>query len=313
MRSISFVRASFVRSRKFHSDGGAFAFAGAFGKDAAAVFFRDRFYDEEAEASSFDVGQRTVMDAVEALEDAFDVVRRDADSLILHAEDDALFVWQFEAHAHVDIFAGIFNGVVENVENGGAQVFVAAEDANACAVAGCLFEPESFGGQVMAGAGGLHAVAHELAEVDDGFLLPGSLVSGAAGAQDLLDSFGEAVGVAKHEAVELLLLRFGDVAALQGFEMQADRGDRRFQFVGDGIDKAIVLLAAAKLTHKEAGVDDHAGDDEGEEDNAEEQQDSFAPVEDDPAGTEGDSKRDQGDAEANEEDDGSAAAGDAHG
>ena len=166
---------------------------------------------------------------------------------------------------------------------------------------------------MMAGAGGLHAIAHELAEVDDGLLLPGFFVSGAPGAQHLFDGLGEAVGVAEHEAVELLLLRFGDIAALQSFEVQTDRGDRRFQFMGNGVDEAIVLLAAAQLTDKEAGVDDHTGDDKREEDDAEKQQDAFAPVEDDPADVEGDGKRKQADAESDEEKHRLLASGNAHG
>ena len=58
---------------------------------------------------------------------------------------------------------------------------------------------------------------------------------------------------------------------------------------------------------------DHARDNQREENNAEEQQHSFAPVEDDPADVERDRQRDQADAQAEKEYDGSAATGDAHG
>ena len=51
----------------------------------------------------------------------------------------------------------------------------------------------------------------------------------------------------------------------------------------------------------------------GKEDDAEEQQHAFAPVEDDPADIEGNRQRHQANAQAKEEDDGSAAARDAHG
>ena len=50
-----------------------------------------------------------------------------------------------------------------------------------------------------------------------------------------------------------------------------------------------------------------------EEDNAEEQQHAFAPVEDDPANVERDRQRNQANAQAQEEHDRSAAARDAHG
>ena len=49
------------------------------------------------------------------------------------------------------------------------------------------------------------------------------------------------------------------------------------------------------------------------EDNAEEQQHAFPPVEDDPANVERNRQGDQADAQAQEEHDGSAAARDAHG
>ncbi len=83
--------------------------------------------------------------------------------------------------------------------------------------------------------------------------------------------------------------------------------------MGDGIDEAVVLLAAAKLPHQEARVHDHTGDDQGKKDDAEKQQHSLAPVENDPSNIEGDRERHQGTTQANEENDGSAAARDAHG
>src|SRR5258706_11290052 len=95
--------------------------------------------------------------------------------------------------------------------------------------------------------------------------------------------------------------------------MQTNGRDRSFQFVSNGIDKAVVLLAAAKLTHQEAGIHDHARDDHGEENYTEEQQHSLAPVEDNPSNIERNRQRYQGYPQENEEDDSSAAARDAHG
>src|SRR5277367_777622 len=95
--------------------------------------------------------------------------------------------------------------------------------------------------------------------------------------------------------------------------MQPDRSDWRFQFVSDCVDEAVVLLAAAQLAHQEDSVDDHAGDNQGKKDDPEEQQHALTPVEDDPANIERDRQRHQADAQAKEENDGSAAARDAHG
>ena len=95
--------------------------------------------------------------------------------------------------------------------------------------------------------------------------------------------------------------------------MQPDRRDRRLQFMGDGIDEAVVLLAASQFAHQKNRVDDHPRNDQREEDDAEEQQHALAPVEDDPANIQCNRQRHQANAQAEKEDDGSAAARDAHG
>ncbi len=83
--------------------------------------------------------------------------------------------------------------------------------------------------------------------------------------------------------------------------------------MGDGIDEAVVLFVAANFTHQEAGVHDHPGDEQGKEDHAEEEQDAFAPVENDPADIQPDRQQHQANAQHDEKSDGPAAAADAHG
>ena len=95
--------------------------------------------------------------------------------------------------------------------------------------------------------------------------------------------------------------------------MQANGGDRRFQFVSNGIDEAVMLFAPANLAQQERRVHDHARDNQREKDDPEEQQHTLAPVENDPSNIKGNRQRHQGDAQEEEEDDGSAAARDAHG
>ncbi len=53
--------------------------------------------------------------------------------------------------------------------------------------------------------------------------------------------------------------------------------------MGDGVDETIVLFAPAKLAHQEDRIHHHAGDDQGEKDDAEKQQYAFAPIQDDPS------------------------------
>ena len=65
--------------------------------------------------------------------------------------------------------------------------------------------------------------------------------------------------------------------------MQPDRCHGRFQFVGNRIDEAVVLLVATDFVHQEAGVDDHPRNDQEEKNYPKEKQHPFAPVKDDPA------------------------------
>src|SRR5579871_4386291 len=165
----------------------------------------------------------------------------------------------------------------------------------------------------MASSCGVHAVANQLTEIHFRFLLPGFLIAGPAGAQDLFDRIGQPVDVTQHDAVELLLLWFGQFPPLQGFQMQADRGHWGLQFVSYGIDETVVLLAAAEFADEEDGIHYHTRDDESEENDPKEQQDAFAPVEDDPPDVKSDRQCHQADAQAKEEHDRSAAARNAHG
>ena len=80
--------------------------------------------------------------------------------------------------------------------------------------------------------------------------------------------------------------------------MQADRRHRGLQFVGYGIDEAVVRLASPQLAHQKNRIHDHAGNDQREKNDAEKQQHPFAPVEDDPADIESDRKRNQANAQA---------------
>ena len=94
------------------------------------------------------------------------------------------------------------------------------------------------------------------------------------------------VAVLQHGAVKLLALVLVHGARLQRFEVQPDGGDGRLQLVRDGVDERVVLLVAADFAHQEGGVQDHAGNDHGEQQDAEKQQDAVAPIEQDPADVE---------------------------
>ena len=169
------------------------------------------------------------------------------------------------------------------------------------------------GGQVVALQGDGDAVGDQRVEFEQGAMLVATAGAQFAGLEHLLDGGEQAVGVGQHDLVELLALGFGDLVALQGFEVEPDRGDGSFELVGDGVEEGVLALVAADLADQEDGVEDDSGDQQAEENDAHDEQDDAALVEDDPADVEDDGGAEREYAEGDEEGDGSAASGDVHG
>ena len=216
----------------------------------------------------------------------------EADAGVGDGEGDPGVADDGEGAADVDAIGGVFDGVVEEVEDGGAEVFGDAGDVEAD-VAGDGVEHDGVGREVVALEGDGDAVGDEGVEVDDGAVLLAVALAELAGFEDLLDGGEEAVGVGEHDGVELLALGFVDGAALEGFEVEADAGDGGFELVGDGVEEGVLTLVAADFADEEDGVEDDAGDEEGEEDDAEDGEGDVALVEDDPADVEGDGDADE--------------------
>ena len=72
--------------------------------DVAAVRLRDVAHDREPEPGAAGVAAARPVDAVEALEDAFEVARRDPDAVVAHDERDAVAV---EPRADLDRLAAV--------------------------------------------------------------------------------------------------------------------------------------------------------------------------------------------------------------
>ncbi len=125
------------------------------------------------------------------------------------------------------------------------------------------------GRQVMADARKLDGFAHEFREIQLHVVALAAAVTGFAGFEHLLDGSEEAIGIEEHQIIKLLPLRLVYFAALHRFQIQADGGDRGFQFVRYGVDEAVVLFVAADFADEEDGVENHSGDDRGEKNHAE--------------------------------------------
>jgi hypothetical protein len=212
----------------------------------------------------------------------------------------------------VDAFGRVFDGVVENVDDGGAKVFGDAEGVEADG-AGDRFEDDAVRGKMMALESDRDAVGDERLKVDDCAVLLAVALSQLAGFEDLLDGGEKAVRVREHDLVELLTLGLFDGATLEGLEVEADAGDGGLELVGDGVEKGVLALVAADLADEEDGVEGYAGDKGSEEDDAEDGKGDVALVEDDPGDIESDETANDERAEGDEEGDGSASSGNVHG
>src|SRR5262249_16734518 len=91
----------------------------------------------------------------------------------------------------------------------------------------------------------LNALLNQLRKIKCNMLLLARAFT--AGFQYLLDSIHQAVAVLEHQAIELLALGLIELSAFQSLQMQANRGNRSLQFVGNRINEAVVLLVAANF------------------------------------------------------------------
>ena len=298
--------------RKSDDDGSAEVGAGAAGGSVATVLAGDVADKEEAEAGPFDLCHIASGDAVEAVEDAFELVWRKADAGVGDGEGDPGVARDGQRATDVDTFGGVFDGVVQDIDDCGAEVFGDAESVEADG-AGSGLKYDAARRKVVALDGDGDAVGDEGFQVDDGAVLLAVTLAELAGFENLLDGSEETVGVGEHDLVKLLFLFFRGGPALEGFKVEANAGDGGFELVSDGVEEGVLAFVAADLADKEDGVEDDAGDEGAEEDDAQDRQGDSAFVEDDPGDVEGDGEADGEHAEGDEGGDSSAAASDVHG
>src|SRR5579859_1613099 len=142
---------------------------------------------------------------------------------------------------------------------------------------------ERFLGKLMQGADTCKAFFDYAIEVQPrevGFMVDRG--SDAACPQHLLDGRQQTVAVLDHGAIELLAFWFLHGAGLQGLEVKTDGCDRCLQFVRYRVDKGVMLLVAPYLAYQECCIQDDAANDRQGQDRSEKQQDSSAPVEQNP-------------------------------
>ena len=205
---------------------------------------------------------------------------RNSDSLVPHAQQDRVDVRSQQVDLDFLFFAGIFHGIFDEVENGGAQFL--GISAQIDFFLGGARELQDLGRQVMAQPREFHRFRHDRGEIDFLPILLAARVARLAGLQNLLDRPQKPVRILEHDAIEILVLRLGELAGLQRFQVQANRGNRSFEFVRDRVEKAILLLVLVNFANQKNRVDHDSRDDQREENDAENQGNDFPPVEDNP-------------------------------
>src|SRR5712692_1238769 len=158
-------------------------------------------------------------------------------------------------------------------------------------------ELQRFGRNLMQSPGARQALFDHATEVDRRYVELAAGSANAARPQDLLYGPQQPVAFVQHDFVELFALRVVDGACLQSLEVKPDGRHGSLQLVGDRIDKSIVLLIAPDLPHEKNCVQYDAADDHRQQQHTEEEQDSAAPVEQDPTDVEEENDQDQASAE----------------
>ena len=155
---------------KGQGDGGALVKAGTVGGDIASVLANDVADEEEAEAGAFDSDGVAAGNAVEAVEDAFVLVGRQAEAGVGNAKGSPGVVGDGEGAADVNTIGGVFDGVIEEVEDGGAEVFGDALNVETDG-AGDGLDDDGFRGEMVALEGDINAVSDECGEIYESAVL----------------------------------------------------------------------------------------------------------------------------------------------
>src|SRR5580765_3255350 len=133
---------------------------------------------------------------------------------------------------------------------------------------------------MVAGSCRLYASFHQLRKIDFHVLCLAR--SCPTSFQYLLNGVAQAVRVLNHQTIKFAALCLLQVPALQRLQVEADRGNRSFQFVSYRVDETVVLLVLSNFADQKAGIQDEPGHDGAKENNPEKDFDAFLPVQDYP-------------------------------
>ncbi len=124
----------------------------------------DRSNDVQPKAGALDLLQASGLHAVEAVEDALELLARNSDSSVLYAHPHRVWRWCGDRHRYPDPIARILDRIVEQVADDGPQLFsVALHDERVIVVS---LECNCVCVEVMPDACELHTLGGQRREVD---------------------------------------------------------------------------------------------------------------------------------------------------
>ena len=104
------------------------------------MLFGNRAHNEQAQPGSLDVSERAAPHAMKALEDPLEIFLCDSYAFVFHLQENAFRSSGVSRRtAHIDVIAGILDGIFEDIGNRGAQILETAQHAHTVSVMKRLF------------------------------------------------------------------------------------------------------------------------------------------------------------------------------
>ena len=231
--------------------------------DPAVVGFHDGFDNAQAQAAAAGGAGEGLVCLVKLAEDAAGFARGEADAVVCDGDGEGIIL---ERGGDADVFfvAGIFPGVVEEVEEGGGEGVEIAGDRGQIGADGGF---EDAAGRVCAlSEGGDGGVDEDLGA--EGLEIEGEAVALETGkGEEVADEAAEA-GVLGGDELEVFA-GGGFIEAWgidEGIDEGAHGGERGLEFVGDGGDEVVLEAGDADLFAEAPCDEDGESGDEGDDD-----------------------------------------------
>jgi len=214
--------------------------------DAAPLAPHQPAHDEQAEAEPLDAALHVEAGAVEGLEDAAQVLARDADAAVLDGDAQPAVGLGAGHDAHAHLAGGVLDRVVEQVAEDQRQLVGLRERERRLR----HLEPDRLGRKPLALAHVAHAGGEQRADVDRLAPRLARTGGGAGRGQHLVGGGIEPLEVGAHAPAQPPEPRRPGIAHRQRLDAEPQRGEGRLHLAGHGVAEGLLALALAHLAHQ---------------------------------------------------------------